>query len=1673
MGTGLLILLVGALLAALALSALLPPDHAQAASPTTLAAGPASAPRSQPFPPARIVGTAWEDLNANGVREANEPPLSGVPVVLFTALGTQLGSAITAEDGTFAFEGIVPRRACYVQFSAPPGTVFTLAGRDSDPDPASGRTATVTARPSVVVSFAAGFYTPVQVTGQVWEDSDADGVQEAGELPLRGVLVELYTRRGVLVGSATTSARGVYVFENVIPGRAYYVRFSAPAGAAFSPANRGSNARDSDADPATGQTVTVTPLARAVMDFDAGLYRRAEISGAVWHDLNADGIRAADEPGLGSVTVRLWQGTALAGSATTDADGAYLFGDLAVGVPYRVQFVAPGGTRFSPRDVGRDAHDSDADPLTGQSGARVARSGDVFAFDAGLHRPATFAGRAWEDVNGDGVQGADEPGLAGVEVALLTALGTQIGTAITGADGAYAFSGVIPGHVYYVHFSAPEGMAFTSAPEGGPARDSAADPASGETGAHFATSGEAMTFGAGFYWPALVGGRLWHDLDADGIQGVGEPGSVPGGDSLAVQIALLDGDGTPLDTIHPAADGSYRFGDLRPGDYALAITWPALPDLRASPQGQGGDGARDSDFDADGRTEPFTLASSQDETARDAGFYFAATLTIASPFEDLDADGAQSAGEEPYPPGTSAIRLYDHSGMLLWSGTRGAVRSLTPGVYSVTYTRPDGAVFSPPGPASAADATGRADLTLLSGDALTVGAGLYRRATVTGRVWHDRDGDGLQDGGEARLSGMAVRLWDVAAETSRSSAITDADGTYRIAGVTPGRAYTVQVLAPNGYVFTSQAAGAIDTRDSDTGANGITAPFTPLSAESVRRDAGLYQPVTVAGAVWHDLDADGLQDEGEPGLDGIPVTLTAGSGAELDAGTTSDGGAYRFDGLAPGTYALTVDAGPYLISPQNAAREAADSDIDPLTGSTAAAMLLSGDAQDFDAGLYLLARVGGRVWHDQDGDGLQGADEPGYAGVVVTLYDSAEPPVGEPIITGEDGQYGFADLPPGSYSLGFALPGAEMFTAPHQGNDNALDSDADPATSRMAAFALRSGQDRTDLDAGVWLGTTVSGLVWEDLDNDGLRGAGEPGGVPGDDPAAMTIALRTEDGMSAATTAPTAAGAYTFSGVAPGRYRVAFFWPPVAGLEFSPLNQGGNEVRDSDADPLSGETALFDLTSGATVEALDAGWSLQGTVNVAVPFEDGDGGGIRDTDEPDLEPGGSTISLYDSAGGLLYADTAGFSVLNLPAGSYSVTYTLPAGYAFSPAGADSDVDETGRAAVALTSGGTVEVGAGLIPLPATLTGRAWHDLDADGRQGLREPGHEGVTVTLVDAAAAPVGQEVTGSDGGYAFADLAPGQYTVAFSAPGGALFSPQDRGFNDARDSDADPASGATDLFSLRPGATDTRRDAGLWLPATIGGKLWHDLNANGLQDAGEPYGLPGAVTVELRDSRDAVVGTVTPQADGSYSFVAVQPGTYTLRFDWPEVIGLKGSPQNRGEDETLDSDPDALTGQTAPFKVISGMTTTDWDAGWWLETTATLTDPWLDANGNGVRDPTETALPAGTSAIALYRTADNTLVYTQDSSFTLLDLIGSYYVAYMLPSGYSFSPPGGGSHVGPTGRASFTLKSGDSVIVSAGMFPDADGDGVADSVDNCPLVPNPLQQDSDGDGIGDACDR
>ena len=86
--------------------------------------------------------------------------------------------------------------------------------------------------------------------------------------------------------------------------------------------------------------------------------------------------------------------------------------------------------------------------------------------------------------------------------------------------------------------------------------------------------------------------------------------------------------------------------------------------------------------------------------------------------------------------------------------------------------------------------------------------------------------------------------------------------------------------------------------------------------------------------VWHDLDQDGQQDAGEPGLAGITVQLWNGAKTQLlDTAITNANGNYSLTAPTPGDYRVRVvlpAAGDQFSPKDNAnAGDSLDSDINP------------------------------------------------------------------------------------------------------------------------------------------------------------------------------------------------------------------------------------------------------------------------------------------------------------------------------------------------------------------------------------------------------------------------------------------------------------------------------------------------------------------------------------------------------------------------------------------------------------------------------------------------------------------------------------------------------------------------------------------------------------------------
>ena len=108
--------------------------------------------------------------------------------------------------------------------------------------------------------------------------------------------------------------------------------------------------------------------------------------------------------------------------------------------------------------------------------------------------------------------------------------------------------------------------------------------------------------------------------------------------------------------------------------------------------------------------------------------------------------------------------------------------------------------------------------------------------------------------------------------------------------------------------------------------------------------------------VWHDHNMDGIQDEGEPGIAGITVTLYDCQDVALTTTTTDANGFYIFMDLVPGDYHVGFELpAAWTFSPQDQGTDdAVDSDADPVTGMTVCTTLDAGETDlTWDAGMYL------------------------------------------------------------------------------------------------------------------------------------------------------------------------------------------------------------------------------------------------------------------------------------------------------------------------------------------------------------------------------------------------------------------------------------------------------------------------------------------------------------------------------------------------------------------------------------------------------------------------------------------------------------------------------------------------------------------------------------------------
>lgn len=899
-------------------------------------------------------------------------------------------------------------------------------------------------------------------------------------------------------------------------------------------------------------------------------------------------------------------------------------------------------------------------------------------------------------------------------------------------------------------------------------------------------------------------------------------------------------------------------------------------------------------------------------------------------FLDANGNGSLDAGER-----TSTT---DNLGTLFFDG-------LDTGTYLLRVVLP-GASWSQTAPAGGEGQS----VTINQPDQFVdfIDFGIAESGAIEGTIWADQDGNDVLDSGEGLASIDVLLFRDSAGKSSATPVLVAQTVTASAGGFSipapPGAGYFIASFPPSTYSSALTPFSWNGASGFRSGNIGLVASQVLTLPNSSGHMISATCSATLGDAIWLDANRDGVFDTSESGLGSVTLTAT-GYGADGILGTSDDtsastttaaDGSYDFTGLCADTYRVVVTAST-LPSGLSVTGDP-DATLDGMTDVVIATNSDDHDAADF--GYAGTAEIGDRVWEDLDGDGIQDAGEPGLNAIQLTLVGpggdgtlgTADDTVEATTSTNSAGQYTFTGVRGGSWIIRVdpaSLP-SPSFT-PSYDVDGGLDNESIVTVSAGASFLLA--------DFGYAQGVSLSGMVWHDLNADGLRQTGESG------EAGVLVSLFTGSSTTPVQTAVTdAAGAYTLATVLPASYRLGVGPGPYA-LR-SPQDIGSDDAIDSDVSASTGEVA-FTAASGATL-TFDAGLYDAASVGDYV-WEDANGNGIQDGGELGLAA--VNVDLLDSAlsavSSAVTSAAGAFSFTGLTPGTYTLRFTPPSGaYQVTPAHAgtnaalDSDADPSGNtAAFTLVSGSNIsDLDAGYVQ-QATLGDLVWEDTNGNGLQDSGEPGLAGVDVRLLDGSGATLTTTTTGSLGAWSHGPVNPGTYQLEFVLPAGYSFTLQNQGTNDLIDSDVD-GIGRTGPFSLTSGATANRWDAGAFPTAFVS---FVDPGSTTADEATGPFGvqvkleIPGGgtlasgVTVTASDVGTgtatsgadytafsaATVSFASGSADGATSTMwvtilddAVSEGTETIDAEMVAITGpsLIGSPNAHRIEITDDDGPQIL---------------------------------------------------------------------------------------------------------------------------------------------------------------------
>ena len=751
---------------------------------------------------------------------------------------------------------------------------------------------------------------------------------------------------------------------------------------------------------------------------------------------------------------------------------------------------------------------------------------------------------------------------------------------------------------------------------------------------------------------------------------------------------------------------------------------------------------------------------------------------------------------------------------------------------------------------------------------------------LSGKVYYDANESSSFDNGEDPFKDITVELLGADGNVVATTK-TDADGNYSFTGLDAGT-YTVKVTKAGDIAELTQTEDPDGTKDNASGA--IT-----LNADNPVRENvnfGYIKKHAISGNVYLDQNRDKTKNTGDIDLSGVTVKLLDKDGNVVGTTTTDKDGNYSFTGLNDGTYTVQVDkTGPLADKEQT-------EDPSGKTDSRSQAITFTRtdpDVTNVNFGYAEDYTVSGTVYYDKDRSETLNNSEPGFDGITVNLLGE-DGQVVATTTTKADGTYSFSKLPAGKYTV--KVEPSDLLKK--------LEQTEDPdGTKDNTSGVVQVNHDNPsvkNVNFGYATNYTIKGTVYRDADRSESLEDGEKlyQGV--------TVDLLDTDGNVVATTTTDVKGAYAFTNLEEGTYKVRVHKEgPIADLIQT-------EDPDATKDNTSGDITLE--LNDPIKENVNFGYISNNSISGTVYRDDNRSNSLNGGEAGYPE---QTVQLLDKDGSVIATtktDANGnYSFDNLPDGTYSVKVVKDG--ALTDLEQTEDPDGTKDSAsepIVLNEDNPTKknVNFGYVP-DYFIKGTIYRDGNRSGALDSDEKLYEGVTVQLRDKDGNVVATTTTDADGTYSFDKLPAGTYSVTV-VQDGPIASLEQTGDPDAT---KDNASEPITLNNDNPSTTDV--NFGYVNNNSLSGTVYRDDSRNEKQDGTEP-GYSG-VTVQLLDKDGTVVGTTTTDKDGKYSFEHLPDGTYSVTV--VKDGELTDTEQTEDPDATKDGASEPVTlGEDNPSK-------------------------------------------------------------------------------------------------------------------------------------------------------------